>query len=445
MAGQRRGETIVVVGAGIAGLAAARELAAQGFQVRVLEGRQRIGGRIWTERSLSAPVDLGAASIEIQRRNPLTPLARQWQIAVKPLRYESTRLYDSAGARWDEDEAEEIADRLEAAVDRERRRAKTEAARKPREQSSKGLRSVRDAVAKHGLAGPLDTALGRAQQWAAAVQACEYGAELRELSLAWFDDDFDADWDDLLVVGGFDRLIERLAAGLDIRLGHEIHRIEYDSQAVRVESSQGTLTADRVLVTLPLGVLKAGHVVFSPTLPESKLAAIERLDMGLLNKVVLQYGERFWPAEVDVLGYASRTPGMFPQFINLFAATGVPILVGTIAGDYARALEPLADEQIVARAQHVLRGMFASKTVPEPTAFCVTRWGSDPWTRGSYSYVPVRASGADYDVLAEPLGERLFFAGEATNREFPATAHGAYLSGMREAARIAALDSNPKR
>lgn len=441
MADRRRGETAIMIGAGIAGLAAARELAAQGFQVTVLEGRQRIGGRIWTDRSFSTPVELGAASIEIQRRNPLTPLARQWQIAAKPLRYESVKLYDSAGARWSENDVEKIADRLEAVVNRERRRAKADMLARPARSAGQppaaGPLSVADAIVQHGLAGPLDTALGRARQWAAAVQACEYGAELRDLSLAWFDDDYEADWDDLLVTGGFDRLIERLAAGLDIRLGCEVGRIEHDSRAVRVESSLGTFAADRVLVTLPLGVLKAGQVDFVPALPQTKLAAIERLEMGLLNKVVLQYAERFWPAEVDVLGFASRTPGMFPQFINLFPATGLPILVATVAGDYARALEPMNDDQVVARAQHALRTMFASKTVPEPVASRVTRWASDRWSRGSYSYVPVRASGADYETLAEPVGERLFFAGEATHREYPATAHGAYLSGLREAARIA--------
>ncbi|HEX7447856.1 MAG TPA: FAD-dependent oxidoreductase, partial [Pirellulales bacterium] len=214
---REKGEKIVVIGAGIAGLAAARELASRGFEVLVLEGRQRTGGRIWTDRSLSTPVELGAGSIEIQRRNPLTPLARKWQIAATPLQYESVALYDTAGARWDEDDVEQLADRLEAAVDRERRRAK---ATRSRQQSAP--RSVRDVATARCLFGPLDTALGRAQQWAAAVQTCEYGAELRDLSLAWFDDDFDADWDDLLVVGGFDRLIERLAAGLDIRLGHEV-------------------------------------------------------------------------------------------------------------------------------------------------------------------------------------------------------------------------------
>lgn len=428
---REKGEKIVVVGAGIAGLASARELASQGFEVLVLEGRQRTGGRIWTDRSLSTPVELGAGSIEIQRRNPLTPLARKWQIAATPLRYESVALYDTAGARWDEDDVEQFADRLEAAVDRERRHAK---ATRSRQRSAP--RSVRDVATARCLFGPLDTALGRAQQWAAAVQTCEYGAELRDLSLAWFDDDFDADWDDLLVVGGFDRLIERLAAGLDIRLGHEVLRVEHDAQGVRIETSLGEFAADRAIVTLPLGVLKAGQVEFSPALPPEKLAAIERLGMGLMNKVVLQYAERFWPAEAEVLGFASRTPGMFPQFLNLFAATGMPLLVAVVAGDYARALEPLSDEQVVARAQYALRSMFASKTVPEPTAFRVTRWGSDPWTRGSYSYVPVAASGEDYETLAEPVGERLFFAGEATNREFPSTAHGAYLSGLREAARI---------
>lgn len=425
MADAADGEKILVIGAGIAGLAAARELAAHGFLVTVIEARDRIGGRIWTDRSHDTPVDLGAASIEIQRRNPLTSLARRWKVAVAPLDYESVTLCDADGCRWERREAVKVSDALEDLIDPARRQAKAQHQR----------RSVGELLRRRGWAADLHSRLGRAQRWAVAVETCEYGGEMDRLSLADFDDDFEAPWDDLLVVGGFDRLIERLAADLDVRLGCEVARIEHD-RAVRIDTNQGMLEASRAIVTLPLGVLKSGNVAFEPALPSTKVAAIERLDMGLLNKVVLRYGERFWPADTDFLGFASRVPGQFPQFVNLAAITGAPILVAAVAGEYARALEPLTDQQIVARAQYVLRTMFPGTIVPEPLACQVTRWASDPHSRGSYSFVPVRGSLSDYDELARPVDDRLYFAGEATNREFPSTAHGAYLSGVREARRI---------
>lgn len=426
MADAADGETIIVIGAGIAGLAAARELVAHGMQVTVVEARDRIGGRIWTDRSHATPVDLGAGSIEIQRRNPLTSLARQWKVAVAPLDYESVTLCDADGCRWQRRAAVKFSDALEEVINPARRRAKTE----------RQCRSVGDLLRRRGWAADVHSRLGRAQRWAMSIEACEYGADMDQLSLADFDDDFEAPWDDLLVVGGFDRLIERMAADFDVRLGCEVERIEYNARGVNIVTNKGMLRASRAIVTLPLGVLKSSNVAFEPTLPPAKLAAIARLDMGLLNKIVLRYGTRFWPADTDFFGFASRVPGQFPQFLNLSSVRGEPILVAAVAGDYARALERLADQQIVARAQYVLRSMFPGTIVPEPLACRVTRWASDPHSLGSYSFVPIHGHLTDYDELARPIGDRLYFAGEATNSEFPSTAHGAYLSGLREARRI---------
>jgi monoamine oxidase len=427
-------EKIAIIGAGIAGLSAAAALSKRGFEVVVLEARDRIGGRIWTDRSFGTPVDLGAASIELQQCNPLTPLARQWQVATRPIDYGRVAVYDCKRRRVENDVAEATSDRLERLVTKARRKAQRQASGGGlADQSS--VETVLDA-----FGSKLDTERGRLERWALGVQACEYGAEFRDLSLAWFDDGFDEDWDDLLVVGGFDLIVDRLAEGLDIRLKREVTRIEYAGETPRVVCGESAFEADRVLVTLPLGVLKAGHVVFAPSLPESKLAALGRLAMGQVEKVVLQYTERFWPADVDFLGYASASPGEFPLFLSLFPATGHPVLVATTAGDHARSLASLDDEQVVARARRALEAMFGK--TPPPSAVQITRWGGDRFSLGAYSYVPVGASGADYDELASPVGGRLFFAGESTYREHPATAHGAYLSGLREANRIAKCRDN---
>lgn len=431
MGQNKQREKVIVVGAGIAGVAAARELTAKGFDVVVLEARDRIGGRIWTDRSLSVPVDLGAASIELAKSNPLTPLARQWQIPVRPIDYGSVAVYEADAGRIDDEEAAEIADRLEDLITVGWRRAKREA------ESGKAapVQSVGQFLRQRKFVPDLSTERGRAERWAIGVQTCEYGAEPDDLSLAWFDGGFDEDWDDLLVVGGFDRIVEHLAQGLDIRLGHEVSRIEYGDDRVRVVCPQGTFEAGRAIVTLPLGVLQSGMVEFSPALPEKKRVALRRLAMGSAEKIVLEYAEAFWPRDVDFLGYASRQPGEFPQFLSLMAATGSPVLSATTAGEHARFLLSLSTEEALGQVHRALDAMFGRPT-PRPVAYRVTRWGGDRFARGAYSYVPVGASEDDYIALAEPVGERLFFAGEATSHQHPSTVHGAYFSGLREAERI---------
>ena len=121
--------------------------------------------------------------------------------------------------------------------------------------------------------------------------------------------------------------------------------------------------------------------------------------------------------------------------------SGGATLVALVAGDAALSLETSeTDEECVAGVMRVLRDIFAKNenatTVPDPVDVAVTRWGADPYARGSYSNISPRGTGDDYDALAEPVAETLFFAGEATSRTHPATMHGAFLSGNREAARV---------
>jgi monoamine oxidase len=122
----------------------------------------------------------------------------------------------------------------------------------------------------------------------------------------------------------------------------------------------------------------------------------------------------------------------------MFPFVDSPILVGFIAGRSARAIEGYSNRVIIKQAVNILQSMFGHKVRP-PTGAVVTRWYSDPFAGGSYSFIPFGASGADYDAIAEPVGERLFFAGEASNRRYCATVHGAFLSGIREAERISHL------
>ena len=410
--GEAPGEHVVVVGAGMAGLAAARRLADAGVEVTVLEARERIGGRMWTDTSLGVPIDLGAAWIHGTDGNPIVGLAADAGAATVETDFSDVVVYDgqrvvdeaavqAAFAAWDE-----ITARLEALSENAGDDVSL----------AEGLAEVAD------LNDPVMAWVVR------SAVVSEYAADPEQLSLAWFGQEGQFEGPDLILPGGYAQLAQHLAHGLDIRTGTEVTRIADDGSGVQIDTAHGQVSADRVVVTVPLGVLKAGAIAFDPPLPDAKRRAIERLGFGLLNKVVLAFEEPFWPEAPDMLGLLGSAQPV-GDVLNGLTFADSPVLVGIRGGAAARSLESLSDENAVAE---VVEAMAA----PEPTGAVVTRWAADPYARGSYSFVAVGSSPADQRALAEPVGDRLLFAGEATHEEFFATVHGAYMSGIREADRI---------
>lgn len=421
---------VIVVGAGAAGLAAAERLRTSGQRVLLLEARDRIGGRVWTSRALPGlALDLGASWIHGVKGNPLSELARRAAAPTARTDYDSLWRYDADGS--------ELTDRQDAAL--ERRFAALLARVERARQSARP-----DAT----LASGFDTALAadppdpREQRLLAYMQVSaiehEYAADTAELSLQHWDAGEELAGGDVLFPQGYDQVLAPLARGLDIRLGQVVERVVLGQAGVTVHTGQGRFSAPRVLITLPLGVLKHGAVTFDPPLPAAKQRAVERLGVGLLNKLYLRFPSAFWPAEPHLLGYAAEQRGAWAEWLNLRAPTGQPVLLGFNAASYARRLEARNDTETVAEAMAVLRRIFGQRA-PDPSAWLVTRWASDPFARGSYSFLAAGASPNDYDALAEPVRGRLFFAGEATARDFAATVHGALLSGQRAAQQL--LDS----
>ena len=232
-----------------------------------------------------------------------------------------------------------------------------------------------------------------------------------------------------------------LARNLDIRLNHIVQRIARDPGGVTLtvtapRAAPGAWRARMALITAPLGVLKRGSIAFEPSLPFAKQQSIERLGMGLLNKCYLVFPAAFWD-DATLLGYVSERKGEWAEWLNLRVLLGVPALLGFNAASYASALEKQSDDQIIESAMQTLRRLYGAD-IPQPIDYRITRWASDPFAFGSYSYIAAGASPEDYDSLAQPVGEQLFFAGEHTQRDYPATVHGAYLSGERAANEILA-------
>ena len=279
----------------------------------------------------------------------------------------------------------------------------------------------------------------RAQDVAYSVNAeieHDYAADVDDLSLFEFDQDSEFTGPDVLFPGGYTQLVERLKIGLDIRTRQVVRNVVRDRSGVKIITNGDTLSADFAVITLPLGVLKQSSVAFIPKLPASKTGAITRLGMGVLNKCYLRFPKAFWHPRAHLLGYVNAAR-QWSAWLNIYRYTGQPVLVGFNAGSFAEQLETLSDDAITASAMKVLRRIYGA-TIPDPNGVRITRWKSDAFTRGSYSYIPTGASGEDYDALAASVDGRLFFAGEATSRTYPGTVHGAWLSGRRAAREIAA-------
>jgi monoamine oxidase len=429
---------VVVVGAGVAGLAAARALALGGQRVVVLEARDRIGGRTWTDSSLGVPVDLGASWIHGVDGNPLWALASAFGIdtvefTVGSFQFDGRPIawHDPSGAALSaEDTSAFVADlhTVDAALDA----------------------VVAQAPPPSTYAAAVDTVL-RSLQWQGdrAARVREYtahrsedlcGAPVTVLDAHGLDEEH-VPGDEVVFPGGYAQYARALAEGLDVRLSSVVRSVTQADDSVTVGLTDGTaVVARQVVVTVPLGVLQAGDVVFDPPLSAPVNGALDRLGMGTYDKVFLRFPSRFW-GDSWVIRQQGPAGVDWHSWYDMSRVTGAPVLAALVGGAGARRLETLPDAMVVDEGVVALRKMFGA-SVPRPEAFRITRWAEDPFSRGSYSYLHVGASPDDHDLLGTPSG-RVQLAGEATWSDDPATVHGALLSGLRAAGRLLGTQVEP--
>ncbi|CAM2011175.1 flavin monoamine oxidase family protein [Acanthopleuribacter pedis] len=427
--GPRKSGRVVVIGAGMAGLAAADSLAKAGMQVTVLEASDRIGGRIYTNRNLGVAVDLGASWIHGTTRNPLTALADQHQVTRVATNGDDMVLHHTDGSLVADTELVQSEAYLERVLERLYLLNLTQ---------SEDL-SLRDAITRVTADDDLTARQRALFEYNLAANITGSTAEnIERLSLKALFNLGAFSGDEVIFPDGYQQLIVPLAEGRDIRLNHRVQEVAYDANGVTVRTQQGDFQADYVLVTVSVGVLKAGHITFSPALPSDKTAALERLGMGVLNKIVLHYDATTpWPFETENVSVMNSEIYGELAFINMEKLTGSKTLLGFTYGDGARRLEHRTDNAVVTDMVAALRRGYGD-AFPMPKNALITRWNENPNTLGSYSYAAVGGGRHDRETLAAPIAGRVFFAGEATHAQYPSTVHGAYLSGLREAQRITA-------
>jgi monoamine oxidase len=384
----------VVIGAGAAGIGAARRLAEAACDFLVIEARGRVGGRAWTvEAAPALPVDLGCGWLHSADRNPLTTLARAEGFSI------DERLPD-----WSRGGA--------AASDWRR-----------------AYHALEDRIAAWaGTDIPAAALLEPAGRWNAAIDAISTyvsGAELAEVSVRDLQRYHDSgiNW---RVREGLGAAIAALARGLPVAFETAATRLDRSGRTLRIETTRGALEARAAIVTLPTPLVGA-------LVPE-KQAAAAGLPLGLTDKLYFALdGADAFPADHHVLGASDRSATGSYQL----RPHGRPIVEAFLGGRNARTLEAAGKAAMAAFAVDELAGRLGGAIRSRLTLLAASAWAADPWSRGAYSYARPGEAEARA-ALAAPLEDRLFFAGEATSAHGFSTAHGAFLSGVDAAERVLA-------
>jgi len=416
------GYLVTVIGAGIAGLGAARALADKGATVTVLEAKPHIGGRLLTDWSMGAPFEIGAGWIHgPEGGNPVTELAQDIGAEMVVTDDDNLVVYDLAGVEVPEAALYELDEDYWAVLERVDSSLETN--------DRRSLEEALDDLASSSLNDPLI-------RWAlTAFTEFSTGGPIEKLSATQFDEDDVYPGADVILPGGYDKILAPLAEGLDIRLGTKVTGVEYEKgEGAYIYTDQGRFEADFVVCTAPLGVLKAGAIEFDPPLPSDHQKRIDRLPMGNVTKVALKFPTAFWPTDVQYFGFMDAVKGKWPYFLSYRTFTDANILVALSFGNYAAVAEAKSDAEIWAEIKEVMSRAWPG--VVEPEQMIVTRWSQDPETLGAYSYTGVGIFDDDYDDLREPIEDVVFLAGEHTYFDFHGTTHGAYMTGLMAAEEI---------
>ncbi len=401
---------VIVIGAGAAGLGAARKLIDEGHEVTLIEAADRIGGRAHTDMTtFGVPYDIGAHWLHTDSRNPFNEYGREngfdiyrapdeWRVFVE------TREVDGDGLwrTWDQ-MYDAIGDKAERGFD------------------------ISAAKATENVSG----------DWAAtaafAIGPWSMAKDLEDFSITdWWSG---ADGSDYYCREGFGTLVAHYGAGIPVSLGTTATAIDWSGDGVSVETNKGTLRAKAVIVTVSTGVLASGAISFTPTLPAAKLESFQDISMGLYNHIALQFSrDVFELGEDGYLFYQIGDDGK--GFGTLTNAGGHGLAYCDVGGSWAEELERQSVEARIDYALSKLRALLGSGVDSAFVKGDATSWGQNPLTLGSYASAIPGSASRRRDLRAE-VGDRIFFAGEACSPDLWATVAGALKSGQSVARDVA--------
>ena len=484
---------VVIIGAGISGLSAASKLYKSGqVEVCVLEASERVGGRVHTGKIGDNTVEFGAAWIHGTVDNPIFDLACDLQFILKsdrdkkwlsedtlekPQSFATTHLQ----LRIDDQMIEEVWDVFKNLI------SETEDMPEMKNITKYTKMSVGDYL-HQGFQSYLDSCTSDTAttkklktnlfSFFTERECTDMGCNsLYDLNLVFFGEYVQLDGSNSCPIpSGYDRIAKALAAGLPsgcVHFQHEVTKINWVASSesdepqssyhpVKILCGNGkTFDADHVIITVSLGILKEKHsTLFRPSLPTDKITAIQDLGFGYVGKIFLEFERRFWPSDEYSLplfredkenlknkAETANCPWVQRLYSWYTTRPGANVLFSFFRGNESLQIESISPQEVGKQCLEAIKSCTNLESLPPIVNVERTQWGTNPWTRGSYSFVSKAASGSDFDTLASPLpcksagregipALQLMFAGEATHRYFYGTVHGAYLTGVREADRL---------
>lgn len=406
---------VIIIGAGFAGISAARQLKSLGIRAIVLEARDRIGGRAFTEtKTLGRKFDQGAYWLRNKATNPLLPLAHQLGTNLLDSSYSNVRIFSQAtvdpDVSWDALIGKYQAYELRQAL---------------------ASRILKDISLGATLPNPT-----LEQRFLKNIHATETGDDPDLVSRKGYY--MLEDGEDLIPEFGMGTLAQGLASGLDIRLNCPVAALVWHgAQGVTAKGSFGQLTARKVIITVPTGVLASGAIRFDPALPQATAAAISNLPMGALEKHAMVLSQ----AMPDLPEYAvSKSHVEQGIYHALVVSPDKKMVTAMIPGPVSRDLFKAGMPAMEAFADDLLKNVIGSQA--RVVARATTNWQRDPFARGSYAYSKVGHSNAR-EIYAQPIDDRLFFTGDGADDPLAVSAGGAWRGGQKAARTVAKLLGTP--
>lgn len=422
-----KSKKVILIGAGMAGAAAARTLQDAGCEVVVLEARDRTGGRVHTHTDWGTNIELGANWIHNAHlpENPLLNYAKKLNIKMHSTSYSNLKVYDAHGDKiskltlglfylWFEKKLNKNVSLINNSS------------------SDISLKEVLDTILK-------DPHFSAKEKRIASLIEESYSnnlaVNLQDASAKYYlNTSVRKEENDLFVLGGYNKIIQDVMQGIDIKLNHIVREVRHKRDGVEVITDQQTFAADYVMITVPISILQKGQIAFSAALPDWKMNAFSKMKMGIFNKVVMEFTEKFWEGDADFQCYPTDLGNAFGIALNYHHYTDKPILIAMPVDKAGLWVENNDIEVIQKSWQQILHQAHPGKTI-EFKNIMTTKWNADKFSQGSYTHVPVGATTADFEALQKEVG-RIHFAGEATDIAHHGTVHGAYISGVREANKI---------